>query len=190
VRRLRDQPIHRRVYPPPRPIPITVPLSATVSKYLTARTWADATRPSQSPSHSQAFGGGRDHPPTCVVPVTHAGNRRRTVTNRIGKRVGETLKSSNLLSSASALTRDDRNGRHLPCGSAGSPVSFPCPGPRLDRHPRPRRHRGARCTRSCGSLPWCLGAVAAQERGQNAGKPGANLDHGVSQFRGVLVEAT
>ena len=39
--------------------------------------------------------------------VTDAADRYRTVSNRIGKRVGETLKSSNLLSSASVLTRYD-----------------------------------------------------------------------------------
>jgi hypothetical protein len=56
--------------------------------------------------------------------VTHASDYCRTVSNRIGERVGETLKSSNLLSSASGLTREDRSGRQPPDGSAGSPVSF------------------------------------------------------------------
>jgi len=39
--------------------------------------------------------------------VTYCPERRRTGSSRIGKRVGETLKSSNLLSSASGLTRQD-----------------------------------------------------------------------------------
>jgi hypothetical protein len=40
----------------------------------------------------------------------------------LGKRVGETLKSSNLLSSARVPTRKIENERHPPYRSAGSPV--------------------------------------------------------------------
>jgi hypothetical protein len=39
--------------------------------------------------------------------VTHGPDLRRTGSSRLGKRVGETLKSSNLLSSANGLTRQD-----------------------------------------------------------------------------------
>jgi hypothetical protein len=71
--------------------------------------------------------------------VTHGPDCRRTVANRIGKRVGETLKSSNLLSSASALTRDDRK-RAIPLLWVGEVARLnrflgPCPGRHL--WPRP-----------------------------------------------------
>ena len=85
-------------------------------------------RPSQSPSHSRAFGGGRVRPPSSVVPGHARPDPRRTVANRIGKRVGETLKSSNLLSSASALTRKDRKRRYPQHRSPGSPVSISLSG--------------------------------------------------------------
>jgi hypothetical protein len=87
--------------------------------------------------------------PSCLV--TDDLDRRRTVSNRIGKRVGETLKSSNLLSSASGLARANRK-RATPALWVGEVARLnhclgPRPGPRPPGQPggvrwRPLGRRG------------------------------------------------
>jgi hypothetical protein len=54
--------------------------------------------------------------------VTHGPDLRRTGSSRLGKRVGETLKSSNLLSSASALALGNRKQAIPALCPVGSPA--------------------------------------------------------------------
>ena len=104
----------------------TCPLSSAHVNMLGrySLTQSSGRGPSQSPSHSQAFSGGRDPPPSFVVPGHARPQPTCTGSSRIGKRVGETLKSSNLLSSASALIRKDRKRATAVVWLVGSPVSI------------------------------------------------------------------
>jgi hypothetical protein len=71
-----------------------------------------ASRPSQFPSHSRALGGGRDRPPSFHRAWSHTppSGAERSATEL--EACWGTLKSSNLLSSASTLNRENRKRRY------------------------------------------------------------------------------